>query len=358
MKTDTVFVPWRKLWEFTRDVFIKVGMSPEEAKIEADVLLWANLRGVDSHGVRAVPRYVQSARDGLYKTDADVRVVHETPAVLVIDGDQAFGPIVTVQAMERVIEKACVVGFAWAFLRNITHQGAIGYYALMAAKQDMAGLAWVCSPTNMAPYGAKARGVGNSPIAIAVPGKEHPPLILDMATSVVAYGKLGVAIDKGEAIPETWALDKDGNPTTDPHQAAMLAPFGGYKGSGLALMFECLSSMLVGYPLLLPHLLNLENAPPRGIQNGIVAAIDIGALTDVELYKEEIDQLAHAIEGLPKAEGIDRIYVPGGPEERYRKTRLRDGIPLPVRTVHSLQAVATELQVELPSVMQISAAQD
>ncbi len=356
MESKTILVPWRSLWQFTRDVFVKVGLSPAGAEIEADVLLWANLRGVDSHGVRAIPRYVRSARTGLIKPDAQVKIVYETPAVLVIDADHAFGPVVTVEAMQQVMKKARQVGFAWAFLRNITHQGAIGYYVQMAAEQDMAGLAWVCSPPNMAPYGARASGVHNSPIAIAVPGKEHPPLILDMATSVVAYGKLGVAMDKGASIPATWALDQEGHPITDPHQAAMLCPSGGYKGSGLALMFECLSSLMVGNPLLLPALLNLERAPPPGTQNGIVAAIDISAFTEVEGYKENVDQLAKAIKSLPKAEGFDDILVPGEPEERSRQKRLRDGIPLPVTTVHELRAVAAELQVELPVAMEISTA--
>jgi ureidoglycolate dehydrogenase (NAD+) len=353
MKKDTIFVPWQSLWGFTRDVFEKTGLSLEEAEIEADVLVWANLRGVDSHGVRAIPRYVQNVQEGRIKPNARVEIVRETPALLVIEGDHAFGPVVTARAMEHVMAKAREVGFAWAFLRNITHQGAIGYYALMAAKEDMAGLAWVCSPPNTAPYGSKARGVHNSPIAIAVPAKEHPPLILDMATSVVAYGKLSVAMDKGEPIPESWALDAEGNPTTDPHRAAALCPTGGYKGSGLALMFECLSSLIVGIPLLAPGLLNLDSAPPPGTQNGIVAAVDIGALTDINRYKEDVDQLVKAIKALPKAEGIEEILVPGEPEERFRASRLREGIPLPMVIVHSLQEVAAELHVKLPIAIQV-----
>jgi ureidoglycolate dehydrogenase (NAD+) len=348
---DTVVVPWQDLWQFTKDIFLQVGLSPEEAEIEADVLVWANLRGVDSHGVRAIPLYVKMVQDGFFKTDAQVRTVHETPAVLVVDGDHGFGPVITVHAMEHVMAKARQVGFAWGFLRNITHQGAIGYYALMAAKENMAGLAWVCGGPNMAPYGARARGTHNSPIAIAVPGNEHPPLILDMATSVVAYGKLRVAIDKGEAIPDTWALDEDGQPITDAQDVAMLCPTGGYKGSGLALMFECLSSLLVGVPMLAPQLLDLEAKPPRGTQNGIVAAIDIGALTDIDGYKEEIDRLAGAIKALPKAEGFEHVFVPGEPEDRYREQRERDGIPLPEPVASSLREVAAELGVELPAAM-------
>jgi ureidoglycolate dehydrogenase (NAD+) len=356
MRNNTVTVPWQSLWEFTRDVFLQVGLSPETAEIEADVLVWANLRGVDSHGVRAIPGYVQYAQDGRYKTNPQVQTLRDMPAALLIDGDHGFGPAVTVHAMERVMAKARDVGVAWAFLRNITHQGAIGYYALMAAKNDMVGLIWVCSPPNMAPYGAKARGVHNSPIAIAVPGKKRPPFILDMATSVVAYGKLRVAADRDEPIPESWALDKDGHPVTDPDEAAMLCPSGGYKGSGLALMFECLSSLLVGVPLLAPTLLNEEGAPRRGTQNSVVAAIDIGAFSDIERYKEEVDRLANAINDLPTAEGFDDVMVPGEPEERFREARLRDGIPLPFKVVQSLQEVALGLGVELPDAMSRSVA--
>jgi ureidoglycolate dehydrogenase (NAD+) len=205
----------------------------------------------------------------------------------------------------------------------------------------------------MAPYGAKARGVHNSPIAIAVPGKKHPPFILDMATSVVAYGKLGVAMDKGETIPETWALDQDGRPTVDPQEAAMVCPTGGYKGSGLALMFECLSSVLVGLPLLAPNLLQLDSAPHEGTQNGILAAIDIGALTDIERYKEDIDQLAEAVHALPTAEGYDGVFLPGEPQERAREKRLRDGIPLPDPVVQGLREVALQLGVEIPAAMSV-----
>jgi LDH2 family malate/lactate/ureidoglycolate dehydrogenase len=351
MQTDVVTVPWQALRQYTQDVFEKVGLSPQEAAIEADVLVWANLRGIDSHGVRAIPRYVKMAQDGHYRTDAQIETIYETPALLVIDGDHAFGPVITVQAMHQVIEKARRVGIAWAFLRNITHQGAIGYYALMAAQNDMAGLAWVCSPPNTAPYGASARGVHNSPIAIAVPGHEHPPLVLDMATSVAAYGKLNVAMDYGKTIPETWALDKNGHPTSDPHLAAMLAPSGGYKGSGLALMFEALSSLVVGVPLLAPNLLSLDNAAPLGTQNGVIAAVDIGAITNIERYKSDVDELVRAIKDLPRADGFEEIFVPGEPEDRCSEVRLRDGIPLPTLVARDLGQVAQDLGVDLPEAL-------
>jgi ureidoglycolate dehydrogenase (NAD+) len=276
-----------------------------------------------------------------------IQVVKETPATLVIEADRAFGPVVTTQAMEQVIQKARAVGVGWAFLRNITHQGALGYYPLMAARAEMAGLAIVCSPPNMAPYGARAAGVHNSPIAIAVPGKRHPPLVLDMATSIAAGGKLRLAIHKGIPIPEGWALDRDGQPTTDPHRAAILMPFGGAKGSGLALMFECLSSLMVGNPLLGPAL-RAEPDDRGHIQNGIVAAIDIGAFTDVERYKEEIDTLIEALKALPRADGTEEVLVPGEPEDQVYEDRVQHGIPLPDGTLRNLRQVAQRFGVQIP----------
>ena len=352
MPQDEVRVAWEPLKEFTREVFIRVGLPPQDAEIEAEVLVWANLRGVDSHGVLRIPWYLERVDAGQMNPRPNIQVLKETPATLLIDADHAFGPVVTIFAMEQVMKKAKEVGIGWGLIRNTTHQGAMGYYPLMAAKEDMAGIALVCSPPNMAPYGARAAGVHNSPIAIAVPAKRHRPLILDMATSVAAGGKLLLAIDKGVSIPEGWALDKDGNPITDPRLAAILIPSGGPKGSGLALMFECLSSIMVGNPLLGPVLLGTVR-DRRHTQNSVVAAINIGAFTDVESYKEHIDNLIEGLKALPKAEGVDEIFVPGEPEDRVYDDRVRYGIPLPEGTLRNLRSVAKRFEIELPLIARI-----
>jgi LDH2 family malate/lactate/ureidoglycolate dehydrogenase len=348
MAQEEVRVAWEALQAFTKEVFVRVGLPPEDAATEAEVLIWANLRGVDSHGVLRIPWYVERVDAGQMNPRPTIEVVQETPATVVIEADHAFGPVVTKPAMHQVMQKAREVGIGWGLIRNTTHQGAMGYYALMAAQQDMAGLAIVCSPPNMAPFGARAAGLHNSPIAIAVPAKRHRPLILDMATSIAAGGKLRLAVDKGVAIPESWALDKDGNPTTDPAKANILMPFGGPKGSGLALMFECLSSLMVGNPLLEPVLLGREERG-RSTQNSVVAAINIGTFTDVEGYKEHIDNLIDGLKALPKAAGVDEIFVPGEPEDRTCTDRLQHGIPLPRGTVRNLRRVAERFAVELPA---------
>ena len=350
MTSVEVRVDWRDLKEFAKEVFIRVGMPPEDAETEADVLVWANLRGVDSHGVLRIPSYVGYVDSGLMNPKPDIRVLKETPATVMMDGDHALGPVVTKLAMHRVMKKAKEVGIGWGLIRKTTHQGAMGYYALMAAKEGMAGIASVCGPPNMAPHGARAAGVHNSPIAIGVPGNRHGPLILDMATSVAAGGKIQLAVDMGASIPKGWALDADGNPTTDPKQYAALLPFGGPKGSGLALMFECLSSLMVGNPLLEPVLLGTREIR-RSVQNSFVAAIDIGAFTDVGSYKDHVDNLIDGIRALPKADGTEEIFVPGQPEDRVHQDRIRHGIPLPDGTVRNLQAVAERFNVPLPGPM-------
>ena len=239
-----------KLKSFTRQVFEEAGMSAEDAGIEAEVLVWANLRGVDSHGVQRIPSYLNMIDKGWMNPRPDVRIIKESPAVLFMDADRGLGPIPTVRAMRAVIEKARSVGIGWCLIRNVTHQGAMGYYSEMAAAEGMAGMAIVCSPPNMAPFGAKAAGLHNSPIALSFPTRRHRPITLDMATSVAAGGKLSVASDKGVQIPIDWALAPDGSPTTDPNVASILLPAGGAKGSGLAMAFQCLTSLMANNPLI------------------------------------------------------------------------------------------------------------
>jgi len=356
---------WESLKEFTQKVFEKAGLPPKDAELEADALVWANLRGVDSHGVLRIPWYIENIDKGVMNPTPNIQVEKETPATLLLDADRALGPVVTVLAMNRAMEKAKNVGIGWVLIRNTTHQGAMGYYPQMAAYKNMAGIAFVCSPPNMAPYGARVAGVHNSPLAICVPAKRHRPLILDMATSVAAGGKINLAKDKNIDIPEGWALDKEGKPTTDPRQAGALLPFGGPKGSGLAMMFECLSSVMAGNPLLEMALLGKEigSTPrdqkpeavgerssyvPRHIQNSVVAAVDISTFTDVEGYKEHVDSLIDGLKALPKAEGFSEIFVPGEPEERTYDERVQSGIPLPQGTVSNLRSVADRFDIELP----------
>ena len=342
-----------------------MGTSAECAEAEADALIWANLRGVDSHGVLRIPWYLENIDNGVMNPKPSIQVIKETPATVFIEADRALGPVVTIFAVNLVAEKAKKVGVGWALIRNLTHQGALGYYSQMIAEKGMAGIIFACNPPSMAPYGARVAGVHNSPIAISVPAKRHRPLNLDMATSTAAGGKIWLALDKGLPIPEGWALDKEGKPTTDPKNVGVLLPFGGPKGSGLALMFECLSSVMAGNSMLEPALLGKELSPPvvqkktetvgerlsyipRHIQNSVVVCIDISTFTEVESYKEHIDNLIDGVKALPKAEGFSEIFVPGEPEERTFDDRSRNGIPLPEGTVRNLRGVSERFDIKLP----------
>ena len=314
------------------------------------MLVWANLRGVDSHGVLRIPSYVASIERGGMNPTPDIQVVVDTPAMSLIDADWAFGPVVTTFAMRRAIAKAREVGIGWMLIRNTTHQGAMGYYTQMAAREGLAGIAVACSPPNMAPHGARIPGVHNSPISIAVPGDRHRPLLLDMATSVAAGGKVSLAIDKGIEMPDGWAIDKEGQPTRDPTQVGALLPTGAYKGSGLAMLFECLASLMVGNPLVARRLAGEEIRP--GSQNSFLGAIDVATFTDLDAYRQNADDLVDRVKALPTAAGIDEVLVPGEPEDRVYDARARDGIPLPDGTARNLVSVAEQLDIPVPAWLQ------
>jgi len=338
-----------ELKSFTEKIFVQVGLPDEDAIVESEVLVWANLRGVDSHGVLRVPQYVKAVDDGYMNPTPDIRILNETPATVMYDADRAFGPVVTTRVMRHVIEKAKNSGVGWGLLRDTTHQGAMAYYSLMAAEAEMAGIAIVCSPPNMAIHGSRAPGAHNSPISIAVPAKSRPPLVLDMATSVAAGGKISLAVDKEVPIPIEWALDPDGNPTTDPNVATILLPAGGPKGSGLALLFECLTGIMAGNPMLAPNL--GAGHERRFIQNSIVVAVDIAAFTDIVDYQNNVDDLVDGLKRLPRADGIDEILVPGEPESQVLEERSRDGIPLPAGTINNLEEVASRFGVRMPNLL-------
>ena len=333
------------LESFTREAFEKAGMSAADAATQAEVLIWANLRGVDSHGVQRIPQYLDFIEKGWMNPRPAIRIVKESAAVLFMDADRGLGPVPTVQAMRAVIEKARDVGVGWALIRDVTHQGAMGYYSEMAAAEGMGGMAIVASPPNMAPFGAKAAGLHNSPIAFSFPAGRHRPITLDMATSVAAGGKLDVASDKRVPIPADWALAADGSPTTDPDVATILLPAGGAKGSGLALVFQCLTSLMANSPLIVPV---LRGGVREHRQNSVVAAVDIGFFIEVDEYRQLLDETIDELKALPKAEGHEEILMPGEPEQRMLDTRARDGIPLPPGTVDKVRETARRLNLTSP----------
>ncbi len=361
--------PATELRRFIRQVFESAGLPTLGAQRVADSLIWANLRGVDSHGVLRTPWYVQNIDTGVMNPRPNVILARQTPSTVLIEADRALGAVVTVDAIDHVVDKASLGGIGLAIIRNHTHQGAIGFYTQMITQQGMAGIAIACNPPNMAPFGAKVPGVHNSPISIAVPGKRNQSLLLDMATSVAAGGKLWLAQDKGAPIPLGWALDSMGNPTTDPNAATVFLPVGGPKGSGLALLFECLTSLMALNPLVEPtlsqsvvHAAEVQESGdtwkrpkylPRHNQNSLLIAIDISAFSPLEQYVESVDQLIDAEKRLPTADGFDEVLVPGELEERTQTERMRNGLPLPQGTIGNLNRLADRFGLDFPEAVAV-----
>ena len=335
------------LRDFAVRLFMASQVPEEDARLVASVLVWANLRGVDSHGVLRIPGYLARLDNGLTNPRPDMKLVTDAPAAAVLDADSALGQIALARASSLALGKASETGLGACFIRRTTHMGAIGYFALEIAAEGMAAVLLGSSRPNMIYPGAKAAGVSTSPIAIAAPGAEHAPLMLDMATATASVGKIAHARQSGLPLGEGWAVDAEGQPTTDPSKAAHTTPLGGHKGGGLALMFECLTSLVIANPLIAPA---LEDEPGgrHHMQNGLVLAIDISRFTDVLDYAREIDRLAETIKNLPRTGS--EILVPGERGDRIMEIRTRHGIPLAEGTWVQLKRVARSLGVELPAV--------
>ena len=338
-----------ELESFVAAVFAAAGAPAADAAIVAEVLVWANLRGIDTHGVLRVPGYIGRIASGEFNPRPDIAVIADLPAATVIDADRAFGPVGMSRGMDIAIAKAREAGIGVCILRRVTHMAAIGYFALKAARADMIGLVFGSSKPNMAYHGARARGVATSPIAIAAPGMEREPILLDMATSTGSMGQVILARDSGTQLEPGVALTGEGEPTTDADAARFLTPLGGAKGAGLSLMFECLTGILVGNPLIATAI--GAEGDWRHSQNGFALAIDIAAFTEPARYRRDIDTLVAALKGLPAARGYDEIRVPGERGDKVMAERMETGVPLPGGTWRRLAEIADELDLAMPPVM-------
>jgi LDH2 family malate/lactate/ureidoglycolate dehydrogenase len=328
-----------RLERWVSRVFLKEGLSEEHAQTVAKVLVWANLRGMDTHGVVRVPRYVDLIRDGDLNPRPAMTTRNETAACVLLEADRAAGPVAMTHAMELALRKAREAGAGICLVRATTHTAALGYYTHMAAAAGMAAIAFSGSWPNMAYHGARAAGVSTAPLAIAVPGEEGP-IALDMGSGIVSMGKLMQARRSGEALSPGCALDSHGRETTDPRAAVLPLPLGGAKGSGLALLIECLASLISGNPLLAEA---LEGTPlgKRHRQNAAVIVLDIARFVDPAYFRREVMRLARAIKALPPQPGME-ILLPGERGARSAQERRRDGIRLPKAVYEELQALMEE----------------
>jgi LDH2 family malate/lactate/ureidoglycolate dehydrogenase len=293
------------LRELVSGIFQKHGMSATHAALTADVLVWADLRGMGTHGVMRVPQYVRFIGKGDLNAKPNLRRAQDGPAFVVLDADRAAGPIAMMEGTRAACEKARSAGVGLSLIKQTTHTAALGYYTQSAARDGFAAIALGTSSPLMAYHGARAAGVSTAPLSIAVPGEDEP-FALDMASSMISMGALAQARRTGKPVPEGVALTADGEPTTDAAQATIPLPLGGAKGSGLGFMFECLASLLVSNPI---RAESLEKTPlsKSHRQNGLVIAIDVGRFVPPSQFKKEVARLAQDLRKLPG----DEILMPG-----------------------------------------------
>jgi ureidoglycolate dehydrogenase (NAD+) len=340
-------IPSADLQRFAGALFAAAGVASPMADEWAKSLVWANLRGVDSHGVLRIPGYIERLKTNVINPAPDMRVEQRSGAIAILEADRAPGAVAMAKAMDEAIARAREVHVGWCAARNITHAGAVGYFALQAANAGMAGIVMSASGPMMAYHGAKVAGVSSNPLAIAFPARNRPPLLLDMSTSNVAMGKVMSARDAGREIPPGWGLDARGRDTTDPRKLATLLPLGGAKGSGLSFMIECLCSLTVDNPII-ASALDAGGKLDAPFLNGVAIALDLAAFGDRERILGEADRFARLIAALPPADGVERIYLPGERGDSILQARMRDGIPLPQGTWSRLLACAKALAVAPP----------
>lgn len=345
MKQPRKRIPVATLREFAAQLLGSGGFSRADAAKTAALLVWANARGVDSHGVMRIPRYIEMVELGLINPKAKPRIVSTLGATAVLEGDNAPGAVAMEMAMASAIDLARKLGIGWCSARNITHAGAIGYFAEAAARADQIGIVMTASKPLMGYFGAKAEGVSTNPLAIAAPNPVGGnPMILDMSTSAAALGKIMSARSAGVPIPVGWGVDANGADTTDPKAVKYLLPMAGAKGSGLSLMIEVLSSVLVGNPLIAPALAG----DGKGSFNGLAMALNVEAFGDPASFHRDMAELGTAIKALPKADGVADILLPGERGYAAAGTAETNGIALEPTTAGSLAKLAQARGVSVP----------
>ena len=348
--------PIERLREFSIRVFTHFGVPKEDADQAADVLAAADLRGIDSHGVARLYSYFGLLSEGLINPKPKLRRVRGTASTATVDGDNGLGLVVGPRANEIAMEMAEKAGSGWVSVLNTNHYGIAGYYVLKALERDLIGWAMTNSTKLVTPLWGAERMLGTNPIAIAFPGKEEPPIVIDMATCAAAYGKIEMARRKGQEIPRGWAIDKDGRGTTNPDDipaGGALLPLGsdrergGHKGYGLAMMVDILCGPLSGAnwgPFAPPFALRLE-IPKRSVGKGIghfFGAMRIDGFIEVDEFKRQIDDYVRTFRATKAAPGTNGPLIPGDPEREAEKVRRKSGVPLLMPVVEDLREISKQ----------------
>ena len=332
------------LREFAARMLAAAGTPETPAARVADALVESNLVGHDSHGVLRLEQYVRAIRAGTLDPAGALKVVRESPATALIDCGRTFGQVAAERGMALAMEKAAQCGTGTVVLQHCDHIGRLGEYVVAAARKGYIGQV-ICNGSDpggiVAPYGGKARALGANPMAWSIPTGGEFPIFLDFATSVVAQGKLVVAADRGEEVPEGWLLDKHGAPTRRPQDqfdGGAILPFGGHKGYALSMMIEAIGGGLSGVGFAITPGYHWD-------QGTVITALDVNAFQPLAEFEREVRELAQRLKDTPRAEGFEEILMPGEVEWRYRAERLRQGIPLPQTTWDRLAQLAATLGV-------------
>ncbi len=330
-----------ELKDFCAGILRRVGVSSDNAGIIADSLVCADLRGIKSHGVVRLPTYVERVETGVMSLADDMEFIKRSSAAAVLDAKNGFGQIAGYKAMQAAIDMASSAGVAMVGVKNSNHFGIASYYSMLALEADMIGIVLTNASPAIAPYGTATPLFGTNPLSIAVPASKEKPIVLDMAMSTVARGKIRYAALKGEGIPEGWGLDARGMPTTDPNEVlkgGSLVPIGGVKGSGLALIVDIMCGILTD-TCLTGEVKNITDMSGPAKTGHLFCAVNIANFVDVGVFKQNIDKVIQRIK-TAKAVGDNPIYLPGEIEHDLERKRMVEGIPIEVRVVELLNNLA------------------
>ena len=334
--------------EFIQDALASAGMPVDDAARVAGLMADADLNGSDGHGIFRLPGYLKRIKSGGLNLTPDIRIERERPGMALVNGDNAQGHLVMSYCAETAIAKAKTTGVAWVGAHHSNHAGPANLYAKMPLTHDMIGLYVAIGNANhLPPWGGLEMLLSTNPIAIAVPALDRPDVVLDMATTVAAYGKVKTAAQRGEQMPEGWMMGRDGKPLIDPTRAdeGFLLPIGGAKGYGLALMFGLLAGTLNGAAFgkdVVDFNADFETTTNTG---QFIVAIDISAFGDVDGFKRQVDQVVDQMKGSPTLPGFDDVLLPGEQSHKKRVYREANGIPLHASLLKALNAMADEFSI-------------
>ncbi|WP_456482068.1 Ldh family oxidoreductase [Methanopyrus sp.] len=334
-----------ELMDFVSEALHTVGVPREDARTAAEVIVEGDLRGFHSHGVLRLPGYIKGIEKGAIRPEARMEEVSRGSSVVLYDAAHSLGHVVGYRATLEAVELARKHGLGMVAVRNSSHYGIAGYYTTLVAERGFVGFTTCGTEPAVAPHGGSRPVLGTNPVSIAFPRRDGPPIVVDMATSVMARGKILQALREGKEIPRDWAVGPDGEPTTDPEEAleGALLPFGGHKGYALCLALEVLAGPVVGAAAGEDVQGTTDPTVPCN-KGDVFMALDLSTLVDEHEYYERLERLISQV----KSAGDD-VLLPGEPEFRRRKRALREGIELPEGSVRAVREVAEELGLEDPT---------